>query len=123
MTLPLLTLDSLDGYEFNAYPMKLGDGYALLEVARRATLDTATGVVNEPYDCMGNHPMVCNPGPQRQRSCARSLTLQLNVMNDCRIHTRLLTVQDYYPLSTGEGIIVLAKEAHLQERCQGQVPQ
>ena len=121
VTLPLITIEDLEGYQFSAYPVRLGSGYGLLEIASQATLDTATGVVNEPFNCLGQDPAVCNAGPQRVQSCARSLVLRGDPLEACRMHTKVLT-EEYYPLTTGEGVMVIDKEEELVERCSGSAP-
>ena len=46
----------------------------------RATLNTTTGRVTEPYRCLREHPVLCDSGPSYNRSCAAALVAQQDIV-------------------------------------------
>jgi hypothetical protein len=45
----------------------------------RATLNTTTGRVTEPYRCLRVDPVLCDSGPSYNRSCTAALVAQQEV--------------------------------------------
>jgi hypothetical protein len=114
LALPLTTMEEVQGFELMAYPMMMTGSYVVLEVAPIATLNTATGVASEPYDCLGRDPMVCDAGVRRD-GCAGALVKE-EQLDKCRVHTKVPT-QHYYPISSGDGVLLVANNRTVRERC------
>jgi hypothetical protein len=120
VTLPLISMEEVRGYELAAYPMEMGGEYVVIEVAQLTTLNTATGATSEPYGCVGEGPKVCNVGIRRTGSCAGALVLGEGLEDTCHARTKVPLTRNYFPLSTGEGVLVVDKGKTVRERCQNE---
>ena len=117
--LPIVSEKATLGYELLSYPLWGPSGKPVrLNVARYVALDVASGDVTEPRACSGRGPQVCETGVLTVAGCASAVITSRRVLQQCEVERLNLNGENWFPVSTGEVIVVAAATVQLQQTCE-----